>query len=50
MSFMLKIGRNLRGLERVWENMQASFVMVIFMFVMLLVCFASVNNNMDEEP
>ena len=30
MSFMLKLGRNLRGLERVWENMQAGFVMVIF--------------------
>ena len=30
MSFMLKLGRNLRGLERVWENIQAGFVMVIF--------------------
>ena len=30
MSFMLKIGKNLRGLERVWENIQDDFVMVIF--------------------
>ena len=30
MSFMLKLGRNLRGFERVWENIQASFVMVMF--------------------
>ena len=51
MSFMLKLGRNLRGLERVLENIQASFVMVIFHVCNVVGVFClSEQQYKGEEP